>query len=147
MLGRSGLLQRLKFAPAFSSLVVVAVVAGCGGSSTSKPPTPTPVPQVVVATFFTNLHPVAGHQESVQVQFFRVFHGKNQRLSGAHLSVAITYGKKTLHAKGGITNKLGLAKASFIVPHVPKGTLLKATTAVLYKGKQYQGSNQVKTAA
>lgn len=129
------------------ALAFTFAMCSCGGSSTSKPPTPTPVPQVVVATFFTNLHPVAGHQEAVQVQFFRVFHGKNQRLSGAHLSVAIAYGKKTIHAKGGITNKLGLAKASFIVPHVPKGTLLKATTAVLYKGKQYQGSNQVKTAA
>ena len=138
----------MKPAAALSLLVLFLALAGCGSSSTSsKPPTPTPVPQVVVATFFTNLHPVAGHQEAVQVQFFRVFHGKNQRLSGAHVSVAITYGKKSLHAKGGITNKLGLAKASFIVPHVPKGTLLKATTAVLYKGKQYQGSNQVKTAA
>jgi hypothetical protein len=145
MLGRSGLLQRLKFAPAFSSLVVVLVVAGCGGSSASKPPTPTLTPQVVVATFFTELHPVAGRAATVQVEFFRVLHG-NQRLAGARLSLAITYGKKTLHAKGGITNKKGLATASFIVPHVPKGTILHAATTLLYKGKQYQGSNQVKVA-
>jgi hypothetical protein len=122
------------------------LLAACGSSSTTKPPTPTPVPQIVVATFFTALHPIAGHKEAVQVQFFQVNHGKNLRLAGAHLSVDIGYGKKTLHAKGGTTNKLGLATASFTVPKVSKGTLLRATSMVQYQGKLYRGSNQVKVA-
>jgi hypothetical protein len=125
--------------------VLFFAFAGCGGSSVPKHPTATPVSQFVVATFFTELHPVAGRAATVQAEFFQVFHG-NQRLARARLSLTITYGKKTLHAKGGITNKKGLATASFIVPHVPKGTILHAATTLLYKGKQYQGSNQVKAA-
>jgi hypothetical protein len=116
------------------------LVAGCG--SGSKVPSPTAAPVPVVATSFSSLHPTAGAREIVQVQFFQ---GKH-RLSGAHLSLVVTYGKKALRAKGGITDKQGIARASFVVPQLPKGTRLHAATTVLYKGKQYQGSNQVKVA-
>jgi hypothetical protein len=130
-----------------SGLGLAFLLTSCGGSSSNKPtsktsPSPPAVQAPVVATSFSNLHPTAGHRESVNVQFFE---GKH-RLPGGHLLVTLTYGKHSLHLKGSSTNNQGIASAAFTVPRQARGTTLQASSTILYKGRQYMGANQVTVA-
>ena len=110
-----------------------AAVCGCAQRA--------PVP-VVLATWFSNLHPVAGQRETVYVQFTQ---GK-RALAGAHLSVTIAYGKRHLKLKGTTTNKRGMAWVPFTIPRQARGETLWALTTISYRGHWYRGSNRVKVA-
>ena len=97
----------------------------------------------VVATWFSSLHPKAGQQETVTVQFFQ---GKKM-LSGAPLTVALKIGTKTItRLKGTRTNKKGEAWAKFTVPKAARGKTLWAYTSLAYHHQVFQGNNRVQVA-
>src|SRR5947207_10295960 len=67
---------------------------------------------MVVATWFSNLHPKVGQRETVHVLFFQGTH----HFGGALFSATVTYGKHTVHLKSSKTNGRGEAWAIFTVP-------------------------------
>jgi hypothetical protein len=93
----------------------------------------------VVATWFANLRPASGARDVLSVQFSRDHRG----LAGGRFSATIRYGRHALQLTGGLTNGQGIASVAFTVPHGVKGTVLRATTTVGYRGQRYRGSNQV----
>jgi hypothetical protein len=93
----------------------------------------------VVATWFATLHPASGAREVLSVQFSR----DNRGLAGGRFSATIHDGRHVLQLTGGTTNGHGIASVAFTVPHGVKGTVLRATTMVVYQGQRYRGSNHV----
>lgn len=110
------------------------------GASTAHAAAPRHVQHVpVVATWFSNLRPASGQREVLSVQFSRDNHG----LAGGRFSATIRYGTHVMHLKGRTTNGHGIASVAFTVPRGLKGTVLRATTTVVFQGQRYLGSNHV----
>jgi hypothetical protein len=97
---------------------------------------------MVVQTWFSNLHPKVGQQETVHVLFFQGRHG----FGGALFSGTVTYGKHTIRLKSSKTNGRGEAWANLTVPRAARGKTLAAHTVLVYKGHRYTGSNRVNVA-
>ena len=97
---------------------------------------------MVVATWFSNLHPKVGQQETVHVLFFQGTH----HFGGALFSATVSYNKRSVHLKSSKTNGRGEAWANFTVPRAARGSTLTAHTVLVYKGHRYTGSNHVSVA-
>jgi hypothetical protein len=97
---------------------------------------------MVVATWFSNLHPKVGQRETVHVLFFQGTH----RFGGAVFSATVTYGKRTVRLKSSKTTTRGEAWANFTVPRDARGRTLTAHAVVTYKAHRYTGSNHVNVA-
>ena len=97
---------------------------------------------MVVATWFSDLHPKAGQQETMHALFFQGTH----RFGGALLSATVTYGKSTVRLKSSKTNGRGEAWTTFTVPRNARGSTLAAHAVLVYKGHRYTGSNHVNVA-
>ena len=97
---------------------------------------------MVVATWFSNLHPKVGQQETVHVLFFQGTH----RFGGALFSATVSYGKRTVHLKSSKTTGRGEAWVRFTVPRAARGKTIVAHTVIAFKGHRYTGSNHVNVA-
>ena len=97
---------------------------------------------MVVATWFSNLHPKVGQRETVHVLFFQGTH----HFGGALFSATVSYNKRTVHLKSSKTNGRGEAWANFTVPRAARGRTLAADAVLVYKGHRYTGSNHVNVA-
>jgi hypothetical protein len=127
-----------------SLLLSLGVLASLFASSVQGAPrlgTGVPARSVpVVATWFTDLHPRVGQQETVEVQ---VWSGRRY-LAEARLSVILRVGTRTLgHRPGTRTNRQGKALARFRVPRQARGKWLWAFTSLSYRHRVLTGNNRV----
>lgn len=130
------------------SLVIWLVIAAMAAtvlspqaSAAGKPPQPPTTFAPAIVEWFSAIHPKAGQHVFVYARFVN----NNKPVPGARLTATLRLGRhnlKTVH--GTMTGRKGVARAAFGVPGAAKGKSLRVVATLSYKGKTYQGRNDLK---